>query len=350
MKFLLKPLFFLWNHRRISVGLIILLILAFFFYPRPKPPVPVQALSPKPFIQSISVSGTVVARNVVNLTFPVSGKLVWVGVKKGDSVIQGQAIASEDVRTVQKNLQNTLKAYSIQRNTFDSTQDQYNDVSPAGAPTTAIQRILQNNQYNLDQAVISVELQDLAKQQATLSTPIAGVVTRADTEVAGPDALAGQTTFTVTDPLSMVFDADVDQADVGKISQNLPMKITFDAYPDATLSESITTIDLVSHTTTNGGNAFTVETKLPDNVSYKYRVGMNANADIILSEKDNVVSVPLSSIVNDHYVYVKTPKGFKKQDIQIGMRNDTDAEVLRGVSTGDQIALDPTLAQQQLAK
>src|SRR6185436_9752913 len=123
-----------------------------------------------------------------------------------------------------------------------------------------------------------------------------------------------------------------------------------DAYATKTLSQEVTRIDFISHTTSNGGNAFTVETPLPENKNNTYRIGMNANADIILNQKDNVLSVPLSSVVDDHYVYVKTAKGFKKQNKKIGMQNDTDAEVLDGLSVNDEVALDPTQAQQQLVK
>lgn len=350
MKLWKQPFSFLWNNKKISAGIIIILVGAFIFYPRPKPSIPTQTISRKQFVQSLSVSGTVVAKKSVNLTFPISGRLAYVGVKKGDTVSAGQVIATIDQQIAQKNLQAALITYSLQRNTFDQNQSNNQNRTPDQALNDDMKRILQNNQYNLNQAITSVELQDLAKKQAVLWTPISGIVTRADTEVAGPDAVAGSTTFTVTDPTSLTFDAEVDQADIGKVSEGLPVKIVFDAYSNSTIPESIAKIDFVSHTTTNGGNAFTVETPLPANSDNKYRVGMNANADIILSEKDNVLSVPLSSIANEQYVYVKTQKGFKKVFIKIGMQNDTDAEVLSGLNSGDVIALDPTQAQTQLVK
>jgi len=348
--FVLSGLSWLWNHKRISGILLTIGIAAFIFWPRPKPSIPTEKVSRKQFVQSISVSGSVVGKKTVNLTFPISGRLAYVGVKKGDTVVPGQVLATIDQQTAQKNLQASLIAYSLQRNTFDQKQSDNQNRTPQQALNDDMKRILQNNQYNLDQAVNSVELQDLAKKQAVLWTPIGGIVTRADTELAGPDAVAGSTTFTVTDPSSLAFDADVDQADIGKVSQGLPVHIVFDAYTATTLSEEVTRIDFISHTTSNGGNAFTVETPLPENTNNTYRIGMNANADIILNQKDNVLSVALSSIVDDKYVYVKTSKGFKKQNIKIGMQNDTDAEVLDGLSVNDEVALDPTQAQQQLVK
>lgn len=350
MKFLKKLAFWPWNHKRITLGILFLALLIFIFYPRPKPPVPTTILTQKTFVESVSVSGSIVAKKSVNLTFPISGKLAYVGVKKGDSVVLGQTLATIDEQTAEKNLRASLIAYSLQRNTFDQTQDNNQNRTPDQSLNDAMKRILQNNQYNLDQAVNSVELSDLAKKQSVLWTPIAGIVTRADTEIAGPDATAGSTTFTVTDPSSMALDMDVDQADIGKITTGQHVTVVLDAYPNETLNAQVTQMDFVSHTTSNGGNAFTVEIQLPTNTDNKYRVGMNANADIILLQKANVLSVPLSSIVNDSYVYVQTPRGFRKQKIVVGLQNDTDAEALGGVAKGDTIALDTTEAAKQIAK
>ncbi len=347
MKFLTACFTWFWHHKRISFGILILLTLGFIFYPRPKPPVATQKVVAGEFIQSISVSGDVVAKNTVDLTFPISGKLVWVGVKKGDSVKAGQAIASIDQQTAQKNLQAALISYSLQRNTFDQSQSDNQNRTPDQALNDAMKRILQDNQYNLDQAVNSVELQNVAKQNAVLVSPISGIITRADTEIAGTDALAGTTTFTVTDPTSVAFDMDVDQADIGNVSNAMPVSIVFDAYPNTTITEPVTGIDFVSHTTSNGGNAFTVETNLPQNTNYHYRVGMNGNAEIITKKKEDVLSVPLSSIADNAYVYVKHGTIFTKTKLQLGLQNDTDAEVIHGLTPGEDIALDPTLAATQ---
>lgn len=350
MKFYKKPLPWLWHHKKISLGVVVLLIAAFIFYPRPKPTLATTTVKEGEFIQSLSVSGSVVAKNSVNLTFPISGKIAWVGVKKGDFVKAGQTLATIDQQTAQKNLQAALISYSLQRNTFDQTQSNNQNRTPDQALSDDMKRILQNNQYNLNQAINSVELQDLAKKNAVLWTPIDGIVTRVDTEVAGPDAIAGTTTFTVTDPTSVAFDMDIDQADIGKLSKDLPVHIVLDAFPDQTINEPVNSIDFVSHTTSNGGNAFTVETVLPQNADYHFRIGMNGNAEIILSKKEHVVSVPLSSITDDKYVYVKKKDGFVKTKLTLGLQNDTDAEVVSGLSAGDEVALDPTQAATRAVK
>lgn len=335
------------THKKISIPAVIVLLLILFAL-RPKaPPQPATITVHKGTVtQLVSVSGTVTAKSSVNLTFPIGGTITWVGVKKGDTVTAGQTIATLDERTAEKNLQAALISYSLQRNTFDQNVANNNGISnPVNALNDSMKRILENNQYNLDQAVNSVELQDLAKQQAVLSTPIAGIVTRADAETPGVTALA-TVIYTITDPTSIVFDMDVDEADISKIATGQIAKIVLDPYPESTLSLPITSIDFVSHTTASGGNAYTVEAQLGANPNYRYRVGMNGNADIVTAERVGVLHIPLSALTDNTYVYVHHGKKFLKTKVALGLQSDTDAEVTAGLSEGEVVALDPNTVEK----
>lgn len=330
---------FYWRKKWLTIpATIVFFIILFIIWPKPSKPIPEVTVGYSDLTVSLSVTGTAVAKSQANLTFPIGGTINWIGVKKGDFVQKFQTIATLDQRTVLKNLQTALLTYGDQRNTFDQTIES-NQNSPLTSP---LQRVLASNQNDLNKAVVSVELQDLARQQSILFTPIAGIVTRMDTQVPNTTATLGTTTFTVTDPNSMVFDADVDQADIGKVQTGLPVQITFDAYPSDTLTESVSNIDFVSHTTGSNGTAYTVETTLPDNSSYRYRVGMSANAEIILDKQSHVLTIPLSSLVDNSYVYIKQGSTYKKQKVTLGLENDTDAQVTSGLSQGDIIAADPT--------
>lgn len=344
---ILKKLFSnIGSHKYISIIIAIVLVVLFFiFRPKSAPTIQTQKITYKDFTQTVSVTGSVGAKNIASLTFPIGGTISWVGVKVGDSVTQNQTIATLDTRTALKNLKAALISYSIARNTFDQTvtnngaqteQDALNI-----APNDAIKRILQTNQYNLNQAINSVELQDLADQQSVLWTPISGIITKADATTPGITASTTSPVFTVVDPNSVVFNMDVDEGDIGKVSEGQEVRLTLDAYPNETLYLPIDKIDFASHTTSSGGNAYTVDVKLANNSNYKYRVGMNGNADIITAKRYHVLTVPISSIVNSNEVYVQKGKNFMLRKISLGLQNDTDA-VVSGLSDGDSIAIDPT--------
>ena len=341
---LIKRVFsFISSHKLISLGIFILvLVIGFFLRPKATPQIATQKVEPQNITQTVSVSGNVAAKNTAVLSFPIGGTISWIGPKVGDTVTKWQTIATLDQSTALKNLQQALIAYNQQRITFDQTVASNNGIqNPNDALNQNMKWILENNQYDLNKAVNSVELQNLAIQQSVLATPIAGIVTNETTQVAGT-AATPTTTFTVIDPNSVVFSMDVDEADIGKIRLGQEVHVTLDAYSDETLTLPIEYIDFVSHTTSSGGNAYSVQVKLPENSDYKYRVGMNGNADIITATRDNVLTIPLASLTGNNEVYVKVGNKFVKKALTLGLQSDTDAQVLSGLKAGDIIALDPT--------
>lgn len=316
-----------------------LIVFAFFLRPKTQALIETQTVKKTLLTQSISVGGTIKAQKSIDLSFPISGKLVYLAVSKGDRVSSYQTIATLDQRTAQKNLENALIAYATARNTFDQTLENYQNRTPQQALNDAMKRILENNQNDLNKAVVSVELQSLAKEQSVLTTPISGIVTRTDVKSAGVN-ITPAAVFTITDPDSLIFDIDVDEADIGKIKIGQKVRVTMDAFPDKVLKSAVDSIDFVSHTTANGGNAFTVEAGLPQ--KEEYRVGINGNAEIILAEKTNVLTIPLSSIFDNNKIFVKTQKGYEKKTIALGLQSDTDAEVVKGLSENEVIATQPS--------
>lgn len=337
---------FAFTHKKVSIAVLIAIILIGFFL-RPQTRTKLETIEVKKgnLTQSITVNGSIVAKRSVDLTFPVGGKLVYLGVAKGDTVAQWQTIATLDSRTAQKNLEAALINYSLQRNTFDQTKENNQNRTPKEALNDQAKRILENNQYDLNKTINSVELQALAQEQSVLTTPISGIVTRADAKVSGVNVTTS-TTFTVVDPNSLVFNLDVDEADISKVTHDKKVRVTLDAYSDKPFDTDIKSIDFVSHTTSTGGNAYTVEVSL-EGVSLPYRVGMNGNAEIILQERSGVVFVPITSVIDNKYIFVQTKNGFEKREIKEGMQTDTDVEVIKGVFSHDLVVLQPHLVPQE---
>lgn len=337
------------NKHRIWSAAIILFVLLVLFIFRPSPPKPVstEKVSKGNLVQSIAITGTVGAKISVDLSFLAGGKLTYLGAQKGDYVGAYQTIAVLDQRTAQKNLEKALLDYNLQRSTFDQTLEDNQNRTPNEALNNEMKRILEQNQWNLEKAVNSVELQDLVKQQLILTTPIAGIVTRADIKSAGVN-VGGATLFTVTDPNLLEFKMEVDEADITRIRDGQEVEITLDPYPETKLKLKVDRIDFITHTTSTGGNAYDVIADIPDNPDYKYRVGMNGNADIVTGRKNNALIIPLSSIVDEDRVLVKIPRGFVKRTVKLGLQTDTSAEVVSGLSLGEEVASEPSIVPQQL--
>ncbi len=321
--------------------IIVALILGFFLRPKNPKPVETETVTKTNLVQSISITGSVTADRFAELSFLVGGKLTYLGASQGDFVKKFQTIAALDQRTAQKNLENALIDYSKERNSFEQTKENYNNETPTTAINGSVKRILEDNQFDLDKSVKSVELVTLAREQSVLTTPIDGILTRADVNSTGVNV--GVTdVWTVVDPDSLVFKMEVDEADIAKVRDGQQVELILDSYPDETINIAVDKIDFVTHTTSTGGNAYNVRANMPINSDYRYRIGMNGNAQIITRKKKNVLTISLSSIENDDEVLVKKDSKFEKRKIKTGIENDTSVEVIDGLSEGDIVAADPT--------
>jgi RND family efflux transporter MFP subunit len=339
---------FPFQHKKLTLFLLITIgILAAIFWPRSPKPLDTQTVKQTTITETVSTTGKIMAEKAVDLSFLAAGKLVYLGVKKGDTVKKWQTIATIDQRTLQKNLETKLRDYSLQRNSFDQTKDDYQNRTPEQALNDKMKRILQDNQYDLEKAVLSVELQDLAKEQSVLISPIDGIVTRADVSSAGVN-IAATTTFSIADPQTTIFSIDIDEADVSKIKEGQEVNVTLDAYPDKQLPLTISSIDFQSHTSDNGGNVYTTKAALPQNQGIIYRLGMSGDAEIIVAEKTNALVISLASLTDDGSIYVKKDGTYEKRKIKTGIQSDTEIEVTDGLQAGEIVSLEPDNAAKLL--
>lgn len=323
------------HKKRSFAALIIFIVALFLLIPKNGPKILTEQIQKKDILKTVSVTGDIAAENMANLTFQTSETLGWVGVKEGDTVVRGQAIASLDQSKLQASFRQAQQDFIAAKAASQQYYDDHTNATESDSEKvqrTAIDAA-QNKAYD---QLLKVQY-DIA--HATLYSPLDGIVTRADAQTAGVNV--GPTTiFTITDPSSLNFKMEVDEADIGRVFIGQNANISFDAYPDKTEVLTVDKIDFVSHKTSSGGNAFYVSAKITNNNDY--RVGMSGNADIIIDERKNVISVSSSSIFEESYVYVEKNGKFEKRKLTLGLQSDTDAQVLSGLSEGDYVVLDPT--------
>jgi len=335
-----------WNlitgHKRLSIIIfIVLAILGFIFFPKNQKPVLTETARKQDVVQTVSVTGNVDAQTSVNLTFQTPETLSYVGVKLGDYVKKGQLIVSLD----QTQLQATLRQAQQDFVAAKAASQQYydNHTNATESDEEKVQRTAIDDAQNKAYDQMLKVQHDIAN--STLYAPIAGIVTRMDAQTAGVN-ITPLTTFTITDPNSLDFKMEVDEADIGQVKVGQDVNVSLDSFPNNTFKLKVNRIDFVSHVTSSGGNAFYVEAMFPQ--SNNYRVGMSGNADIIINSKQNTLSISSSSIFDDNYVYLKAGTDFEKRKIKLGIQNDTQAQILSGLSEGDLVALDPSSVPQNL--
>ena len=327
---------FISSHKKLSLLLLIILIVAaYVLFPKGKTNVLTQSAKMGDVVKTVSVTGTIDAENSANLTFQTAETLSYVGVKLGDSVTKGQLIASLDQMQLQATLRQAQQDFVAAKAASQQYYDNHTNATESDEEKVARTAIdaTQNKAY--DQMLKAQH--DIAN--SSLYAPIDGIVTRMDAQEAGVN-ITPLTVFTITDPTSLVFKLEVDQSDVGQVLLGQKVKIVLDSFPNTTLTETVDKIDFVSHTTSSNGTAYYVNSGLPSDQNY--RVGMSGNADIIVATKNNVLTIPASSVMDDNTVYKQSGKHFIKTKVKLGLQNDTLSEVTSGLAEGDIVAVDPT--------
>ncbi len=288
----------------------------------------------KKITETISSSGKTHAREQADLHFQTYGKLAWVGVKEGDTVQEWQTLASLDIADLRKNLDKALRDYSKERNDFE--QDRL-DTYRYPALTDTIKRVLEKNQWDLEKAVMDVELKDIALRLAYLTTPIAGIITHIDTPIAGVNVTA-TSTFTVVNPQSLVFTSNVDEVDVGKIKPNQNAEVRLDAYPDDTFKGQVLSIAYAAEISAGGATVFPVDVSF--NRTDILRNGLNGDVTFIIREEPNAISISQDAIrenEKEKYVIKKINNNYVKQTVRTGINDDNNTQIIEGLAAGDEV-------------
>ena len=327
------------SHKYLVIGLLVALLGVWFFFGRGKQ---VQydeyTVSQSKVEDALELSGKVSAERSATLRFGAGGLVTYLGAKEGDSVKKWQTLASVDTRQVQKVLEQKLNLYSIQRGTFDQTVDDNDNSIPSGELGLTLERLLQKNQYQLDNTVKDVEYQDLTLKLSRISSPIAGILVQSPINTASVQVGATDT-WIVIDPTSLYFSADLDETDISRVKLGQKVRVSLDAYPD---QDAETTIESISYSPkeTSAGTTYEVKVTLPAEFMHDLRLGLNGTAAIILTQKEQVLTLPASAITSrsgESYVFTKSGNKYTEKKIETGIENDGVVEILSGLSEGDHV-------------
>jgi len=182
----------------------------------------------------------------------------------------------------------------------------------------------------------------------TLIAPISGIVLSRDTDKGSAvipisSAYGGTMIMTLADVSEKHFRGDVDEADIGKVHLGLVARIYVEAYPDEPFKAKLTHIsprgrekeDIIS---------FEIRTIVSDQEN-RLRVGMSADAELILEEHENVLVIPEGAVIyEDGKTFVNiqddsVEEGMRKVEITKGISDGLRTEVLSGLEEGQVVVL-----------
>lgn len=146
---------------------------------------------------------------------------------------------------------------------------------------------------------------------------------------------AGTTIAWVADMSDMVFEGQIDESEVGRIREGMPLDITVGALRDRKIAGTLEYIS-PKGVVEEGSVQFEIRAAIRPEDGLFIRAGSSANADIVLDRRDQVLAVDEAALrFEGEKVYVEVEVGpgeFERRDLEVGLSDGLKIEVLKGLS------------------
>jgi HlyD family secretion protein len=213
------------------------------------------------------------------------------------------------------------------------------DRAKAGPPQADIDKAditIQQAQAQLDQAKKALDRTDLI-------APFDGIVSAVTVEV-GALSTPSLPAIELTDVNSLYVSVQVDEVDIRQIQEKMPAQVRLDALPGVSFPAMVDQIALVG---TNNNGIISYNVKVTLNASDpRARIGMTADASVIVEKREDVLVVPnlyirLDRDLDKAFVNLVQPDGkLQEVEVKLGLQGQDSSEIVSGLNPGDVIAVD----------
>jgi len=319
--------------------------------------------STKTIVKKTVATGSILPVEEVFIKPNISGVIQEVYVKGGDIIKKGDLIAKikvipnlsslnnakNGIQTNKIALDDQKRNYDRQKSLFEKGVISKQDLEKAEVAYQQAQQSYNAANRNYD-IVRTGSTRGLGNTANTLiRSTVSGMVLDVPVEVGNQviesnNFNEGTTIASLADVNKLIFKGKIDESDVGKIREGLPLEITVGAVENSTFDA---TLDYIAPKgkLENGAIQFEIEGTLKKQDSTFIRVGLSANASIILAKVDSVLSIKEALVQFDPKT--KTPfveikigdKEFKRKDIKLGVSDGINVEIKEGLSLDDEIKI-----------
>jgi RND family efflux transporter, MFP subunit len=296
----------------------------------------------------VTATGTLSADTTVQVGTQVSGTIMKLYVDFNSKVKKGQVIALIDPTFLQSSVQDadanlekakaqaneSKRAYLREKALLAKGLAAQQDYDVAIATYESNVAAQKSAQSQLDRARINLKY-------ATITAPIDGVVISRAVDVGQTVAasFSTPTLFTIANDLTkMQVQANVDEADIGRVQVGENVLFTVDAYPEQTFHGTVTQIRLLPVTVQNV-ITYTVVIDVP-NPDLKLMPGMTATTTILVTKRENVLKIPTIAFrfqpLPDQIEVRKDSTGGADDSAKAAERRSQYAQQVQGGAAGGQ--------------
>ncbi len=309
-------------------------------------------------VKKTVATGSIIPRREIEMKSQVSGVVDKLFVEAGDKVKMGQLVArikiipdvvmlnqaESNVKTAKINFQNAQIELDRQKKLFEDnviSEVEYNQFFLDFKLT----------QQALDAAENNLELikEGASKKSGTVSNLVTSTVEGMvlDVPVKEGSFVIETNTFnegtsiaTIADMNEMIFEGKIDESEVGKLKENMELILNVGALENVNFAAFLEYIS-PKGVEENGAIQFPIRAKVSLKSDQFLRSGYSANADIVLDKRDSALAINEANLIfEDNKYYVDVHKGnqvFEKKEIQTGLSDGINIEIVSGLEKGEQI-------------
>ena len=308
------------------------------------------------------ITGKIEPRNEVNVKPQISGIITELYKEPGQYVQTGEVIAKVKVIPDMGQLSNAESRVRLSDINLKQAQTDFERVENLHNQKLVSDEEFEKSRQALRQAkeekLASVDAlqvvrdgvsQSNAKASSTLiRSTISGVILDIPVKVGNSVILSntfndGTTIATVANMNDLIFRGNIDETEVGQLVSGMPMKITVGALQDLKFDASLEYISPKA-VESNGANQFEIKAAVKLAEGGKIRSGYSANAEIVLSRADNVLTVPESAIEfsgDSTFVYIVKGEGkekkYERTQVATGLSDGVNIEIKKGITIKDKV-------------
>ena len=321
-----------------------------------------EQVEKRDIVNKVVVTGKVIPEDEIEIKPQISGIIEKVYLEEGAQVKAGDLIATIKVVPNEQSLNQAKGRVNNANIALGNTKIEYDRNKSLFDKGVISSQDFNNLKLQYDQAV--QELQNAQADYQIIRVGSAGGSSSANTNIratvsgtlleipveVGDQVIQsnnfndGTTIATIADMSKMIFEGEVDEAEVGKLKVGMPLEISMGALQDEKFNAKLKFI-APKGVEEEGAVQFKIEGDLVVADSTNVRAGYSANAAIVLEEKKDVLSIKEALLqfdkeTNKPYVEVETGENeFEKKELVLGVSDGIDVEIISGIDENAKIKI-----------
>ena len=314
------------------------------------------------------ITGKIEPRNEVNVKPQISGIITELLKEPGQYVNAGDIIAKvkvipdmgqlssaeSRVRLADINVQQAKVDFERVKTLYDKELVSADEYDKAKQKLDQAREEVVGAQDALQVVRDGVSKSNASASSTLIRSTISGIILDIPVKVGNSVILSntfndGTTIASVANMNDLIFRGNIDETEVGQLVAGMPMKITIGALQDLKFDAALEYVSPKA-VESNGANQFEIKAAVSmpkassDGKSSTLRSGYSANAEIVLAQAQNVLSIPESAIEfsgDSTFVYIikgdGAQKTYERKQVVTGLSDGVNIEIKKGIGQKDKV-------------